>query len=405
MDTNVVLIGMMGSGKTTIGRLLAEKTGMEFIDLDELVERRAGMTIAEIFQGHGEEHFRDLESQVLEEIASSRHAVIATGGGIVKRAENRQLLRDLGLVVWLDAPAEVLAERIGEDPDRPLLSRSQPLKKLTQLLHERRDLYAETSHIHLDTTEHTPEEIAARILEELHERYKDEEEDVFATIVAIDGPVASGKSSLAKKVAKRLGFMHIDTGAMYRCVAFEAMRRGIPLDDQDALAELAHSLDIRYVEQPDDMPGRVLLNGEDVTEAIRAPEVSRNTSPVADIPNVRAELVRLQRQMALRGRCVLDGRDIGTVVVPEAHWKFYVVASLEERIRRRLVQHQQEGHAVDVERLRMDIIERDRRDRIRTHGALRLAPTATILDTTGISLEEAVEIVAALVGGSVGAPS
>lgn len=402
MDTNVVLIGMMGSGKTTIGRLLAEKTGMEFIDLDELIERRADMTIAELFQTYGEDYFRDLESQVLEEIASTRHAVIATGGGIVKRAENRQRLRDLGLVVWLDAPAEVLAERIGDDPNRPLLSRSQPLKKLTQLLHERRPLYAETSHIHLDTTEHTPEEIVARILDELHQRY-DEEEDVFATIVAIDGPVASGKSSLAKKVAKRLGFMHIDTGAMYRCVTFEAMRRGIPLDDQDALAALAHSLDIRYVEQDGDMPNRVLLNGEDVTEAIRAPDVSRNTSPVADTPSVRAELVRLQRQMALRGRSVLDGRDIGTVVVPEARWKFYVVASLEERLRRRLLQHQQEGHQVDVERLKRDIIERDHRDKVRTHGALRLAPTATILDTTAISLEEAVEIVASLVSASLGA--
>jgi cytidylate kinase len=399
MDKNVVLIGMMGSGKTTIGRLLAEKTGMEFIDLDELVERQANMTISEIFQNRNEAYFRQLESEVLRETMSARHAVIATGGGIVLSAENRERLRELGLVVWLDAPVEVLLERIGDDPNRPLLSRSQPLKRLTELFHQRRALYAETSDIHLDTSEHTPEEIVERILEELETRYAGEE-DVFATIVAIDGPVASGKSSLAKKVAKRLGFAHIDTGAMYRCVTFEAMRRGIPLTDHEALTALAHSLDIRYVEQPGEQPNRVLLNGEDVTELIRSPEVSRNTSPVADIPEVRAELVRLQRQMALRGRCVLDGRDIGTVVVPEARWKFYVVASLEERVRRRLVQHQQEGHSVDINQVRADIIERDHRDRIRPHGALRLAQNATILDTTDISLDEAVELVATLVNPS-----
>ncbi|MGB9692307.1 MAG: (d)CMP kinase, partial [Candidatus Sumerlaeaceae bacterium] len=207
-------------------------------------------------------------------------------------------------------------------------------------------------------------------------------------------------SSLAKKVAKRLGFSHIDTGAMYRCVTYEAMRRGVLLDDADALTALAHSLDIRYEERPGEQPNRVLLNGEDVTEAIRAPEVSRNTSPVADIPGVRTELVRLQRQLALRGRCVLDGRDIGTVVIPEARWKFYVVASLDERVRRRILQHQQEGHPIDVQQLRRDIIERDRRDRTRTHGALRLAPNATIIDTTDIPLDEAVEIVTSIVAGA-----
>ncbi|MGC8741597.1 MAG: (d)CMP kinase [Candidatus Sumerlaeaceae bacterium] len=399
MDKNVVLIGMMGSGKTSIGRDLAKKTGMEFIDLDELIERRANMTIPAIFQTRGEAYFRQLESEVLEEIMSARHSVIATGGGVILSAENRQRLRELGLVVWLDAPAEVLLERIGDDPNRPLLSRSQPLKKLTQLLHERRDLYAETSDIHLDTTDHTTDEIVERIIEELDKRTADDE-DVFDTIVAIDGPVASGKSSLAKKVAKRLGFSHIDTGAMYRCVTYEAMRRGVLLDDADALTALAHSLDIRYEERPGEQPNRVLLNGEDVTEAIRAPEVSRNTSPVADIPGVRTELVRLQRQLALRGRCVLDGRDIGTVVIPEARWKFYVVASLDERVRRRILQHQQEGHPIDVQQLRRDIIERDRRDRTRTHGALRLAPNATIIDTTDIPLDEAVEIVTSIVAGA-----
>ncbi len=403
MTTNVVLIGMMGSGKSSVGRRVAERTGMEFIDLDEVIEDHSGRTIPELFDEGGEELFRRCETEALREVMSATHAVIATGGGIVTRAENRRLLKDLGKVFWLDAPASELLERIGEDENRPMLRGGDALKRIEALVAERREQYADASDYHLDTTEGTEEEMAERIVAAIG-AVEPAEDDDFSTIVSIDGPVGSGKSALARLLARRLGFVHVDTGAMYRCVTLQAMRRGVSLHDAAALTAIAHAVDIRFVNHEDledEKPlvgeKRVLLNGEDVTEAIRAPDVSRNTSPVADVPTVRAEMVRLQRQLALHGNSVLEGRDISTVVVPEARWQIYLVASLEERVNRRLEQYRATGVEISPEQLRHDIIQRDERDRNRQQGALKLSPDATILDTTGIPLEEVVELVAALV--------
>jgi cytidylate kinase len=403
MTSNVVLIGLMGSGKTTIGRLVSQRTNMEFIDLDQAIVDRAGRPIPAIFEMEGEEGFRQHETEALRELLSVNHAVIATGGGVVTRAENRALLRRLGKVFWLDAPPDVLYRRIGDDAGRPLLKGGDALKRLEALNAERREYYAEVSDIHLDTTEATPAELAERIAAEMGDIIEGREEDIFSTIVAIDGPVASGKSTLARLLAKRLGFTHVDTGAMYRCVTLEAMRRRVPFDDPDALAHVAHSVDIRFVkpgEADANAEDRVLLNGEDVTETIRSPEVSRNTSPVADAPGVRGELVRLQRTMALRGRSVLEGRDISTVVVPEARWKIFLVASLDERVRRRHAQYAAQGKQVDPDELRRDMVHRDERDRARPQGGLKLAGDAMILDSTDMPLEEVVETVAALVTSS-----
>ncbi|MCX7019100.1 MAG: (d)CMP kinase [bacterium] len=400
MSDNVILIGMMGAGKSSIGRLVAKRAGMEFIDLDEVIVDRAGRPISEIFSDHGEKVFRDMESKALREIMQAARAVIATGGGIVTRAENRRVLRQLGLVFWLDAPASVLVERLGDDPARPMLRGGNPLKRIEQLLVARREYYADVSDIHIDTTEHTIEEIAGRVLEELAARRQTHEEDVFSTIVTIDGPVGSGKSTLARLTAKRLNYAHVDTGAMYRCVTCEAMRRGVAFDNTEELAAVAHSLDIRFADPPKGAASdekRVLLNGEDVTEIIRSPEVSRNTSPVADVPAVRAGMARLQREIALHGRSVLEGRDISTVVVPEARWKIYLVASLEERLKRRREQYIQQGVGVSPGQLRADIIARDERDRSRPQGALKLAPGAMIFDTTNMPVEEVAETVAAMV--------
>lgn len=403
MASNVVLIGMMGSGKSTVGRLIAERTGMQFIDVDEVIENRADKPIAELFDELGEAGFREKETEALRETLAATHAIIATGGGAVTRAENRRLLRQLGIVFWLDAPAEVLLDRIGDDESRPMLRGGDALKRLEQLLSERREAYAEASDIHLDTTELSPEEIADRVEKELEDRTGADEDDdsIFATIVAIDGPVGSGKSTLARLVAERLGYTHVDTGAMYRCVTLEVMRRNVPLTEPDAMAKVAHSIDIRFDRTPRDgeVEMRVLLNGEDVSMDIRSPEVSRATSPVADAPGVRAEMARLQREIALRGRSVLEGRDISTVVVPEAKWKFYLVASLEERTMRRFRQYEQQGKAVDLEELRTDIATRDERDRSRSQGALKLAEDATIFDTTGFTLEEVVDTMAGLIQG------
>ncbi len=402
MADNVVLIGMMGSGKTTVGRAVADQAGMDFVDLDEMVEDRAGMGIPDIFAQSGEGRFRELETEALRELVAAHHTVLATGGGIVTRAENRRLLRELGKVFWLDAPAETLLSRIGDDENRPMLRGGDPLKRIEALLAERREFYGEASDIHLDTSELQPDEIAERIVADI-EQNQPEESDVFATIVAIDGPVGSGKSSVAKALANRLGFVHVDTGAMYRCVTLEVMRRGVAFDDAEGMTKVAHEVDIRF-EDPDDAEGgtvpaekRIFLDGQDVTEAIRSPEVSRNTSPVADVATVRAEMVRLQRQLALRGRSVLEGRDISSVVVPEARWQIYLTASLDERVGRRLRQYEAKGTPVDRDELRRDVAARDERDRSRPQGALKLSPEATIFDTTGIELDEVVETLSAMI--------
>lgn len=398
VGSNVVLIGMMGSGKSTVGKLVADRTGREFIDLDRVIVDRAEKEISRIFLEEGEENFRQLETEALRDLRSATHAVIATGGGVVTRAENRRLLRELGIVFWLDAPADELLERIGDDESRPMLRGGDPLKRLVALQAERRELYADASSIHLDTSELTPDETADRIIREMQASGMDEvDEDVFSTIVAIDGPVGSGKSALARRVAARLNWTHVDTGAMYRCVALEAMRRGVALNDATGLTAVAHSIDIRFREAGGLQAQRVLLNGEDVTEAIRAPEISKKASIVADVPTVRKELVELQRQLALKGRSVLEGRDISTVVVPEARWKMYLTASLEERLERRLRQYRSQGNEVNAEQVRNDILSRDERDRSRAQGALRLAPDAAIVDTTGIPLDEVVETLVAVV--------
>lgn len=404
MPTNVIFIGMMGSGKTTVGRLVAERTGREFIDLDEMIEKTAGKKIVQIFDEVGEDGFRDLESEVLREVSSATHAVIATGGGIVIRPENREILQRLGIVVWLDAPPEELLKRIGDDASRPMLHGNNPQKRLERLVSERRGFYAETSTIHLDTTELNPEEIADRINLQL-EKQGQGDRQVYASIVAIDGPVGSGKSTLASRLANELDYIHIDTGAMYRCVAFEAVRNNIDLADAAALSNIAHTMDIRFAEpteeqklaQENSFGQRVFLSGEDVTDEIRTPDVSRKTAVVANIPGVRAELSHLQRQLGLRGKAVLEGRDIGTVVMPEARWKIYLVASLDERVKRRYQQYESQGKSVDRAQLEQDILLRDKQDRDRAQGALRLSADSVIFDTTDIPLDEVVDTLKSMI--------
>ncbi len=404
MPTNVILIGMMGSGKTTVGRLVAERTGREFIDMDALIESRLSKRIVEIFSEQGEEAFRDLETETLQDVAGSTHAVIATGGGVVIKPGNRRLLQSMGIVVWLDAPPDELLKRIGDDESRPMLHGQNPLKRMERLLSDRRGFYADASHIHLDTTELTPAEIADRVSQELGHRDQTDSQ-VYASIVAIDGPVGSGKSALASHLAAELGYTHIDTGAMYRCVAYEAIQREIDLADAGALTTLAHRMDIRFGENTSSGDAadatsfgqRVYLEGQDVTDAIRSPEVSRKTALVANVPGVRAELSKLQRELGLKGRAVLEGRDIGTVVVPEAVWKIYLVASLDERVQRRFLQYEQQGKPVDRAQLRLDILDRDKQDRSRSQGALKLALDATAFDTTGIPLDEVIATLKTLV--------
>jgi cytidylate kinase len=181
-------------------------------------------------------------------------------------------------------------------------------------------------------------------------------------IVAIDGPAGAGKSTVARKLAAALGYTYIDTGAMYRAVALSAQRRGISFDDAEGLADVAQGLDFSFL--PEGERPRLLVNGEDVSQAIRTPEVSRGSSMVSRWPGVRTALVEHQRRLAREGGVVMEGRDIGTVVFPQARAKIYLTATVEERARRR---HQELAES-DLEEVRRDVEDRDRRDMEREHS-------------------------------------
>jgi cytidylate kinase len=200
-------------------------------------------------------------------------------------------------------------------------------------------------------------------------------------VIAIDGPAGSGKSTVARAVAQRLGLDYLDTGAMYRSVAFACLRRGIDPLDAEKVAALAPSLDI-------EVAGRVTVDGDDATEAIRSPEVTKAVTAVAANPEVRAEMVRRQRAWAeSRGGGVVEGRDIGSVVFPQAAVKVYLTASDEERARRR----SHEVRADDVTAVAADIARRDHADSTREASPLHVAEGATVIDTTGHTVDEIVD--------------
>lgn len=204
-------------------------------------------------------------------------------------------------------------------------------------------------------------------------------------VIAIDGPAGAGKSTVARALAAKLGFTYLDSGAMYRCVALAALRRGADLDDAEAMAALARSISISLD------GGRVELDGEDVGAEIREPAVTEASSRVSVHAGVREAMVDRQRELIAAGRYVAEGRDIGTVVSPEAPLKVFLTATAEERARRRAAQTGEDPVAVlDAQR------ERDERDETREHSALRAAADAVELDTTDVSEDEVVARIASL---------
>jgi CMP/dCMP kinase len=211
-------------------------------------------------------------------------------------------------------------------------------------------------------------------------------------VVAIDGPAGAGKSTIARRVAQRLGFLYIDTGAMYRAVALWALRRNIDPSDWLRMEPLAAAAEIEL------SPDRISLNGEDVTDAIRDPAVSDGASKVAVVPGVRRAMVAKQRACAERASVVMEGRDIGTVVFPEAGVKIYLDADANERARRRLEDLRARGEtAITQSELAAQIAERDRRDSTRADSPLAQAPDAVYLDSTGMSPDEVEEEILRLV--------
>jgi cytidylate kinase len=210
-------------------------------------------------------------------------------------------------------------------------------------------------------------------------------------VIAIDGPAGAGKSTAARALARRLGFFLLDTGAIYRALALLAARAGVATTDGDALGRLAATLPIRF-----DEAGRVFLDDEDVSEAIRTPEASQGASTVSAHPEVRKVLLGLQRHLAARGRCVVEGRDIGTVVLPWAPLKIFLTASPEVRARRRYDELTERGQTVDYDVTLAELRERDERDSTRATSPLKQAEDAVLLDTSAIGEEEVVARMEAL---------
>jgi len=209
-------------------------------------------------------------------------------------------------------------------------------------------------------------------------------------IIAIDGPAGSGKSTVSKLIARKLGLLYIDTGAMYRALTLKAMRKGINLEDEKSLTGLAQTTKI---ELEDKGHLHVFLDGEDVSSPIRTPEVTNCVKYIARTPGVRQEMVKLQRAMGRSGGGVLEGRDIGTVVFPDADYKFYLDANPEERAKRRHKDMVELGAAEDVSKIKKDITERDASDINRSVGALKKAPDAVYIDTTRLSIKEVVSMI------------
>ena len=214
--------------------------------------------------------------------------------------------------------------------------------------------------------------------------------------VAIDGPAGAGKSTLAKQAARELGFLYVDTGAIYRTVALKAVRAGVDPADPAQVVPLLENLDLGMDYGPDGEQ-RMFLDGEDVSAAIREHRISGLASKVSAIPEVRAFLLEFQRKLAREHNVLMDGRDIGTVVLPRADVKVFLTAAPEARTRRRVLDLEQRGQQADYDTVLRDIIDRDEQDRNRPIAPLRQAEDAVLLDTTDLNLAQSLEALLAII--------
>jgi cytidylate kinase len=208
-------------------------------------------------------------------------------------------------------------------------------------------------------------------------------------IIAIDGPSGAGKSTLGKMLAKKLGLLYLDTGAMYRAVAFAVIEKGVSCTDGENAAEIARDSQIELTGEPDNL--QVILNGRNITAEIRTKEIAQAASVVSANSPVRKILVKLQQELGKYGGGVLEGRDIGTVVFPDADIKFFLTAKPEERARRRFLEDQKRGSTLTLEQTLEEINQRDKRDVTREDSPLSIADSSVVIDTSGMTLDEILE--------------
>jgi cytidylate kinase len=213
-------------------------------------------------------------------------------------------------------------------------------------------------------------------------------------VIAIDGPGGAGKSTIAKLLAKKLNYLHLDTGAMYRAVTLAAINENIDFDDKEKLIKLAKKISITFNKN-----GEIILNDKNVSQEIRSSEVNAHVSKIAAVKGVRKVLVEKQQSLAQKNRVVMDGRDITTVVLPEAEHKFFLTASLAERAKRRYQEVKSKNSDADLEEIKKSIARRDKLDSEREHSPLKKAEDAVLIDTTEFSIDEVLEKMISLIEG------
>ncbi len=208
-------------------------------------------------------------------------------------------------------------------------------------------------------------------------------------VIAVDGPAGSGKSTVSRLLAKRLGILYLDTGAMYRAAALHAQRMGIDFADGPGLYRMCLELDLRFM--PDGGNQKIFMGNEDITSGIRSPEMDMLASRISSVREVRDAMTMLQRRIGTAGSLVAEGRDMGTVVFPDAGYKFFITASVPERARRRYLERVGRGECISIEKVEEDLRKRDDQDSGRAIAPLRPAGDAEIIDTTGVDIEQVIE--------------
>lgn len=218
-------------------------------------------------------------------------------------------------------------------------------------------------------------------------------------VIAIDGPAGAGKSTAAKILAKKLSFSYLDTGAMYRAITYLVLKKGVDIKNYQKIGKVARNTDILFVPPGEDGISHIIVNNEDVTDKIRTSIIDRNVSKVARIKPVRESMVKIQRKIAQKGNIIMDGRDIGSKVLPDADIKFFITASLEERARRRYLDLEEKEKDADIEEVKRKIAERDKLDTEREISPLIRTSDSILIDTTNITIEETVDKMIDIVKG------